>query len=945
MPLLPFPISETTLGNGLRVIVVGTGSPDVVSLQIPVQTGSRNEVEPGKTGFAHFFEHMMFRGTEAYPPEEYQEILTRAGARQNAYTTDDYTNYHITFDKRDLEKILEIEADRFQRLSYPLEGFRTEARAVLGEYNKSSADPEEKLFEVMRDHAYTTHPYKHTTMGFLSDIEDMPNQFDYSRTFFRRWYRPEYTTIILVGDVTPESALPLVERYWAEWQPGGYTVEIPREPEPAGPVYAHVPWESDTLPWVTVSFHGPAFSTTDRVYAATDLLVDLWFGHTSALYRRLVEDEQLVDQLFTFTPDNVDPGLITIGARVKSTADVLTVRDAILATATEARGSLVPARRAADAKSNMLYGFVRELDDTETIAATLASYVHYARTTSTIEKLFRVYAAVTPRDVRAAAREFFTDERLVVTTLSREALPPEIARPPRIDSLRVATRPAPADAADLDIALQRTPLPQLCLKLVFTAGSVHDPRGKEGLAALAASMVAEAGSREMRIDEITHAFYPMAASFDAAADKEMTAFTASVHRDMWKRFADIVFPMLLDPGFRKDDFARLRDAQLNALTQDLRSSNEEELARERLQEVIFRDTPHAHPVLGTVEGIQSITLDDVRDFVAERYVRANLIAGIAGDVSDAILIRLRAELAKLPTGTRAPTAAINDEGKGGESATDARHREHRALAPDMREHEPGIHVNIIEKDTRASSISIGTPIAITRGDPDFIALWLARAWLGEHRSSVSHLYQRIREIRGLNYGDYAYIEAFPGGMFSFFPDANRARRRQLFEIWIRPVLPDHAHMALRIAIHELRTLIEHGIDEESFERTRDYLIKSVPLLTATQDHRLGYALDSRWYGIPDFTTYVREGLGRLTAHQVSSVIRRNLSAYDLTVVIVAHDAAALREALIADTVSTITYDSPKPPELLAEDRVIGRMRLGIAPENVSVTQVEDIFAH
>ena len=135
----------------------------------------------------------------------------------------------------------------------------------------------------------------------------------------------------------------------------------------------------------------------------------------------------------------------------------------------------------------------------------------------------------------------------------------------------------------------------------------------------------------------------------------------------------------------------------------------------------------------------------------------------------------------------------------GESATDARHRQHRALAPDMREHEPGIHVNIIEKDTRASSISIGTPIAITRGDPDFIALWLA-----EHRSSVSHLYQRIREIRGLNYGDYAYIEAFPGGMFSFFPDANRARRRQLFEIWIRPVLPDHAHMALRIAIHELR---------------------------------------------------------------------------------------------------------------------------------------------
>ena len=106
-----------------------------------MQTGSRNEVEPGKTGFAHFFEHMMFRGTEKYPPDAYEAILTKAGARQNAYTTDDYTNYHITFAKEDLEKILEIEADRFQNLNYPEEAFRTEARAVLGEYNKNFANP------------------------------------------------------------------------------------------------------------------------------------------------------------------------------------------------------------------------------------------------------------------------------------------------------------------------------------------------------------------------------------------------------------------------------------------------------------------------------------------------------------------------------------------------------------------------------------------------------------------------------------------------------------------------------------------------------------------------------------------------------------------------------------------------------------------------------------
>src|SRR5438105_10056580 len=153
--ILPFNAVATTLANGLRVIVVPTGFPNIVSLQIPVQTGSRNEVEPGKSGFAHFFEHMMFRGTEEYPPEKYQAVLTHAGARGNAYTTDDYTNYHTTFAKEDLETILMIEADRFQHLEYSEDDFKTESRAVLGEYNKNSADPPQKLVEVQREHAYT----------------------------------------------------------------------------------------------------------------------------------------------------------------------------------------------------------------------------------------------------------------------------------------------------------------------------------------------------------------------------------------------------------------------------------------------------------------------------------------------------------------------------------------------------------------------------------------------------------------------------------------------------------------------------------------------------------------------------------------------------------------------------------------------------------------------
>ncbi|HEX8169778.1 MAG TPA: pitrilysin family protein, partial [Thermoanaerobaculia bacterium] len=270
--LLPFKASEKTLDNGLKVIVVPTGFPNIVSIQIPVQTGSRNEVEAGKSGFAHFFEHMMFRGTKAYPPDVYNNIITKAGARQNAFTSDDLTNYHVTFAKEDLEKILEIEADRFKNLSYSEAAFKTEARAVLGEYNKNSANPIQKLDEAQREAAFTTHTYKHTTMGFIKDIEDMPNQYEYSLEFFRRYYRPEYTTILLVGDVTRERALKLTQEKFGAWQRGNYKPEIPAEPPQDAPRTGHIDWPTPTLPHIVIGFRSPAYSEENKDKAALDLL-------------------------------------------------------------------------------------------------------------------------------------------------------------------------------------------------------------------------------------------------------------------------------------------------------------------------------------------------------------------------------------------------------------------------------------------------------------------------------------------------------------------------------------------------------------------------------------------------------------------------------------------------------------------------------------------------
>lgn len=914
--VLPFKATEKTLPNGLKVIVVPTGFPNLVSVQIPVQTGSRNEVEPGKSGFAHFFEHMMFRGTKNYTPEQYQAIITKAGARQNAYTSDDLTNYHTTFAKQDLETVLKVEADRFQHLSYPVESFKTESRAVLGEYNKNSANPIQKLLEVQREAAFSTHTYKHTTMGFLKDIEDMPNQYEYSKVFFDRWYRPERTTVIIAGDVEPAKAISLVEKYWGGWKRGSAQAPVPVEPAPKGALYRHVPWPTPTLPMVTVAFRQPAFSDTQKDQAALAMALSLSFGRTSQLYKRLVQDEQKVDQLFDFAPGRVDPSLATIGARVKKPADAVYVRDAILRTVAQLRDTPVSAQQLADAKSAQKYSLIRSLDNTEQIASTLASFVHYKRSYATLNNYFRVVDSLTPADLQAAARKYLVDDAMVVTTLSNAPLDEAIGKLPKL-----ADFVPPAGPARFDVLVQRSRVPQVRFKLLFEAGSAHDPAGKEGLAALTAAMVASAGSSERRIDEVTKALFPMAGSFSEQIDKEMTTFTGSIHKDNFNRFMDIAMPMLLSPGFREEDFRRLKDAQKNALQLDLKDNNEEEFGKERLQTNVFAGTPYGHPVLGTARGIESITLDDVKAFYRQAYTQGALRVGISGDVSDEMIASLKQALARLPDGAGLPRTAVPQGRKPN-----------------------GLEVEIIEKNTRATAISLGLPLEVTRSHPDFPALWLAKTWLGEHRASNSYLYQRIREVRGMNYGDYAYIEAFPRGMFQFFPSPNLGRKAQLFEVWIRPVAPQNAHFALRVALHELGKLVDNGLSQEDFEATRDYLMKNVFVMTATQDQQLGYALDAKWYGTPEFTQMMRDGLSRLTREQVNAAIRKHLSARNLSVVFITKDAAGLKDKLVTDAFSPIKYDAAKPQALMDEDQAIGAMKLDIRPEAVRITPAAQAFA-
>ena len=416
--VFPYTYTIDDLPNGLRLVTVPTDYPNLVALYIVVAVGSRNEVEPGKSGFAHFFEHMMFRGSENFSPDQRDLIMKRAGASSNAYTSDDRTVYHEVFAKEDLPQIMRLEADRFQRLRYPENLFRTEAKAVQGEYDKNSANPISKMYETLRETAFKQHTYSHTTMGYLKDIQDMPNQYAYSLEFYKRFYRPEYTTIVVVGDVTRDQTLALTKEHFGAWQRGDYKPAITPEPPQDKPRTAHVEWASPTLPYVAVAFRAPAYDDASVEKAALDLLAPVAFGENSELYQRLVLKEQKADFISPNFGDSIDPELFIVFARVKDQKDVEYVKQAILDTYKRYTTELVPQAKLDQTRSRVRYGFAMGMDSSEAIASAIAPYIALRRTPETLNKMFATYDRVTPEDIRRGAAKYFQDNSRTTITLA-----------------------------------------------------------------------------------------------------------------------------------------------------------------------------------------------------------------------------------------------------------------------------------------------------------------------------------------------------------------------------------------------------------------------------------------------------------------------------------------------------------------------------------------------
>jgi zinc protease len=299
---------------------------------------------------------------------------------------------------------------------------------------------------------------------------------------------------------------------------------------------------------------------------------------------------------------------------------------------------------------------------------------------------------------------------------------------------------------------------------------------------------------------------------------------------------------------------------------------------------------------------------------------SNLTVGLAGGYPPELVSSLRRDLARLPEGEPATIELVPPPAISG----------HQAL--------------ILEKATMAHAVSFGFPIELKRGDPDWVPLWVATQWLGQHRSQNARLFERIRGQRGMNYGNYAYIEYFPRGMYLMQPEPNLFRQQQIFQVWLRPLSGNNeAHFATRVALYELGKLIENGMTADEFAATREFLDKWVAQLVSAQPALLGYAIDSDWYGIPDFPAYIRGELARLTVEDVNRALREQFSTASIKFVFVTPDGADLKRRLVANEPSPMSYNSPKPDSILAEDAIIEVLPLGFSADSVQVRPADSVF--
>jgi len=414
---LDLKIEKTVLDNGLTILTCEDHTVQTVSYQTFVNVGSRDEVKPGKTGLAHLFEHMMFRGTEKYP--DYDQALGNYGPETNAWTGNDCTDYFVDVKADYLEKVIEVEADRIRNLRFNNETFRTELGPVKEERRRFQVDdPDGFLGEKFYELAYKKHTYHHPVIGWEEDLEkniQVEDGLEFKKTF----YSPGYCIISVAGNFDTDEVIEWIKKYYGDWKAQSPPdIQIPEEPPQREERVKEFVWkDSQISPKLLIGYHGPDISVETNDFAALKIISKVWFLRSGRLTKKLYQDLQLVDRIWGNMEEQKDPGLFVISANLKKEKSLDQVKSVIFDEVEKLREEPVTPNELQKAKNSLKADLLYRLNRPHAVAGTIGFLETVGGDYHLIFKLQEKYKQITAKDVQEVAYRVLSPTNRTVVTL------------------------------------------------------------------------------------------------------------------------------------------------------------------------------------------------------------------------------------------------------------------------------------------------------------------------------------------------------------------------------------------------------------------------------------------------------------------------------------------------------------------------------------------------
>lgn len=814
-PLEMLPFKSHRLGNGLKILVHEDHSIHSVAINFFYKVGSRNETA-GRTGLAHFFEHMMFNGSKKFGPGLFDQIFESQGASNNAYTTRDVTVYQDWCPPEAVPVVFQLEADRMAQLSIDPIMVESERGVVANERRRYMAEPESVLDEMLFGAAYLAHPYRWPVLGWMSDIQNWT--IADLEEFFHLNYSPNNCVLVVCGDVRAEDIWKQAEKAFA-W------IEARAEPRPVHTiepaqlgerrVRIHDPSE---LPQFQCGWHTPSTSHDD-FWALSTLEKLLFRGQSSIFYKTLIEQEHSLDLYGGFEGSSMDPGLFTIRTHLRSgveTQAVLDVIDKRLETLSQGE---FQDKALEKAKNQVKAEFVRSLKTINGKADMLGAFEVFGEGPEEIAEVLEKYSQVQRADIERVVQTYLRPENRTVA----ELVPTPKFQPVRIRSEERAweTPPSPP-SSDLEMPefevqaskagfelpparrfvldnglvirlIERRQVPLLCSILSFGAGALRVPVGQDGLAPMVARLLRK-GTEEHDEAELSERIDSVGALFGSTVGKRYLSLYTEFLSEYQDQSLELLEQVALRPTFPEKEFLKLQRRAVDSLKNDRTS------ARAVIDRYFFGALLGEHhcsrPSGGDENSVAALGREQVVDYHKRWFQPQNAYLVMAGDFdSEQMFERLNKTFgAWSSTADCDPVSDMQPQ-----ALTESR-------------------VLYVEKPDSDETVFQFGRLGLSRLHPDYARVSLLNLLLGGRFTSRLNTVLRIRE--GLTYGVSSdFMDFLNFGVFrveSFSANATSER-------------------AVDLALKVCKDFHKKGISADELDSAKAYLRGQMPTDFETHD--------------------------------------------------------------------------------------------------------------